>query len=322
VEGNSQTSDTIVTNNQAVDLGNARTTLTYDLCVVWNWEYDVDFVNLLEKVCRTNNLSLLQITPKNSETVLKSLNDGELDFRTYLDRATDVDLNFMPFVKWVKEHGIYSLNPYDNAFRSSDKALMHPDFIYNGLYTPYTIILPSYNDQPVVSEIDLKVLGERFIIKPAHGSGGEGVVLKATTLSQVLEVRKEHPHDKYLLQANIVPRELNLRPAWFRVLYCGGHVYMNWWNPHTKIYFPVTESEEIEHSLAPLRDITSTISRISGLNLFSTEIAFTADNLYVVIDYVNDPLDLRIQSTAADGVPDKIANSIAGNIVELVLSKK
>jgi hypothetical protein len=125
-----------------------------------------------------------------------------------------------------------------------------------------------------------------------------------------------------LLQANIVPREFNSIPAWFRVLYCNGHVYPSWWNPRTKIYFPVLEAEEKEYCLTPLRTITSTISRVSGLNLFSTEIAYTADNLFVAIDYVNDPLDLRVQSKAVDGVPDKIIQSIIENIVELVIKIK
>jgi hypothetical protein len=322
VEGDKQITESNIVNSQHVGLEQEKKYVRYDLCIVWNWEYDLDFINILEKVCKGNNLSLLQITPKNSDSIFKSLNNGEIGFGVYLDRATDVDLSFMPFVNWANEHGVFRINPYANAFRSSDKALMHPDFIYNGLYTPYTIILPSYNDQPVISDVDLKVIGEKFIIKPAHGSGGEGVVLKATSLNQVREVRKEHPNDKYLLQATIVPIDINSHPAWFRVLYCNGHVYLNWWNPKTKIYFPVTEPEEQNYNLAPLRQIASTISRISGLQLFSTEIAYTSDNLYVVIDYVNDPLDLRIQSKAADGVPDKIVHSIAENIVELVLKNK
>jgi hypothetical protein len=322
VEGDNQITALQIASNQKVDLEQNNKTISYDLCIVWNWEYDTDFINLLDKVCKSNNLSLLQITPKNSENILKSLVNNELNFRVYLDRGTDVDLSFMPFVKWASEHGAFSINPYEKANKGCDKALMHPDFIYAGLYTPYTIILPPYNDQPVISNINLQVLGESFIIKPAHGSGGIGVVLKATTLNQVLEVRKEHPHDKYLLQANIVPRDLNSHPAWFRVLYCTGYIYLNWWNPRTKIYFPVTEAEEKNYDLAPLRTITSTIARISGLNLFSTEIAYTSDNLFVVIDYVNDPLDLRIQSKAVDGVPDKTIQSIAENIVELVIKIK
>jgi glutathione synthase/RimK-type ligase-like ATP-grasp enzyme len=224
VEGDRQITELQIPDNQNIDLERGNKTFSYDLCIVWNWEYDIDFISLLEKNCKINNLSLLQITPKNFESIFKSLINGDINFRVYLDRGSDVDLSFMPFVKWANEHGVYSINPYEKANKGCDKALMHPDFIYSGLYTPYTIILPSFNDQPVLHEIDLKVLGENFIIKPAHGSGGIGVVLKATTLNQVLEVRKEHPHDKYLLQANIVPREFNSTPAWFRVLYCGGHV--------------------------------------------------------------------------------------------------
>ena len=322
MEGENQITDLKITGNQEIGLEQVNTTLTYDLCIVWNWEYDIDFINILDKVCKTNNLSLLQITPKNFENILNALIKGEINFRAYLDRGTDVDLSFMPLVKWTHEHGIFSINPYEKANRGCDKALMHPDFIYSGLYTPYTIILPSYDDLPVLSEIDLKVLGENFIIKPAHGSGGIGVVLKATTLSQVIEVRKEHQQDKYLIQANIEPRDLGLHPAWFRVIYSAGYVYPNWWNPRTKIYYPVTETEEKEYGLSPLRTIASKISHISGLNLFSTEIAFTPDNLFVVIDYVNDPLDLRIQSKAVDGVPDNIIQSVAENLVDLILTKK
>ena len=322
MEGDTQIPGTNISQEEKVDIEQEKKIYNYDLCIVWNWEHDLDFVNLLDKLFKTNNLSLLQVTPKNSEAILKSLLAGEIKFSAYLDRGSDIDLSFMPFVNWTRDHNIFSINPYDQAIRSSDKALMHPDFIYSGLYAPYTIILPPYNDQPVIADVDLTVLGERFIIKPAHGSGGEGVELKATTLNQVREVRKEHPNDKYLLQSFIVPKEINSRPAWFRVLLCGNHVYPNWWNPKTKKYDPVSENEEQECSLNRLREIAVTISRISGLNLFSTEIAYTPDELYIVVDYVNDPLDLRLQSKAVDGVPDKIIHSIAENIMELVLIRK
>jgi hypothetical protein len=37
-----------------------------------------------------------------------------------------------------------------------------------------------------------------------------------------------------------------------------------------------------------------------------------------VVDYVNDPVDLRLQSKAIDGVPDGYVESIAGRLVRLV----
>ena len=38
----------------------------YDLCVAWNWEYDADFIALLEGGCKSKGLSMLQVTPVES----------------------------------------------------------------------------------------------------------------------------------------------------------------------------------------------------------------------------------------------------------------
>ena len=86
--------------------------------------------------------------------------------------------------------------------------------------TPLTLTLPSYDEQPVLPEIDLSYLGERFTIKPAYGGGGVGVINEATTLSQVLIARQEFPTQRYLLQDHILPARLGSRMAWFRVIYC------------------------------------------------------------------------------------------------------
>jgi hypothetical protein len=54
------------------------------------------------------------------------------------------------------------------------------------------------------------------------------------------------------------------------------------------------------------------------LDLFSTEIAFVSEGRFVVVDYVNDQIDLRLQSIAAEGVPDDIVKSIAQRLVSKV----
>jgi hypothetical protein len=38
----------------------------------------------------------------------------------------------------------------------------------------------------------------------------------------------------------------------------------------------------------------------------------------VIVEYVNDPIDLRLQSAAFDGVPDEIVWSIAERLATLV----
>jgi len=68
-----------------------------------------------------------------------------------------------------------------------------------------------------------------------------------------------------------------------------------------------------------LHSITSSIANICGLELFSTEITITPDGRFVIVDYVNDPIDLRLQSKTFDGVPDDILEDITKRLVELIL---
>jgi hypothetical protein len=76
----------------------------------------------------------------------------------------------------------------------------------------------------------------------------------------------------------------------------------------------VTDQEESRHELHPLHRITQRIASICKLDWFSTEIALTLE-AFVVVDYVNDEIDTRIQSKAVDGVPDVIMNDIAKQLV-------
>jgi hypothetical protein len=296
----------------------ARAMVTRDLCLAWNWEYDFDFVTLLNTACQAKGLSLLQVTPHDLQDLLPSLAEQQIDFRAFFDRASEDDARFTPLVRWVREHGIFCINAYERASRTWDKAAMHVALVNAGLHVPYTTILPAYEELPVLAPVDLGPLGEQFTIKPAHGSGGEGVVARATSWNHVLRVRQEHATDKYLLQAHVVPRELDSRPAWFRVLYCAGRVYPCWWNPHTHVYKPVTSAEQSGYRLDPIHDTTVSIARLCGLDLFSTEIALTSDGPFAVVDYVNDQIDMRLQSKTVDGVPDDIVRDIAERLVGLV----
>jgi len=287
----------------------------YDFCVAWNWVYDADFIGLLELSCQSRGLSLLQITPNNLPQMLNSLVGREFSCRVFFDRASDVDPQFMPLVQWVSEDSIPCINAYERASLTWDKAELHTLLVTHGINVPPTFILPPYIEQPELSPIDLVQLGEQFTIKPAHGSGGVGVMTNATSWEQVLSTRMEHVTDHYLLQAHVTPLELDLRPAWFRVIYCTGQVFPCWWNPSSHIYTPVTEVDKNCHGLVPLDEITINIARLCGLELFSTEVAYTSNGLFMVVDYVNDQIDLRLQSTAAEGVPDEIVRAVAQRLV-------
>jgi hypothetical protein len=298
-----------------------KTMQVFDLAVAWNWEYDADFIALLDASCRSKGLSMLAITSDRLAEVLNALAEKEISCRAFFDRASDVDPQFMPLIQWMHENRIYGINSYDRASLTWDKAKMHSLLVTAGLDVPHTIILPAYFDQPDLPDMDLLILGEQFTIKPAHGSGGVGVVTNATSWDQVVNVRREHASDKYLLQAHIFPKNLDLRPAWFRVIYCTGQIYPCWWNPESHVYAQVTPEEKSNYGLGRLEETVAIISRLSGLDLFSTEIALMNNDQYIVVDYVNDQIDLRLQSSAFEGVPDAIVRDIAERLVSQLVNR-
>ena len=297
-----------------------RSVTNYNLCQTWNWGYDADFVRILDGACQSHGLSLLQITSENLLDMMRSLANGEIIFQVFFDRASDADARFVSIVQWASNHNTHHINPHALACRAWDKVAMH-QAISVSMETPFTIILPSYDEQPLLPEIDLSSLGQSFTIKPAYGGGGDGVIKEATKLGQVLVARQEFPAQRYLLQAHIIPARLDSRMAWFRIIYCAGKTYPCWWDNDTHIYTQVTSNEEACYNLSSLRSITSSIANLCGLTLFSTEIAITPDGRFLVVDYVNDPIDLRLQSRAFDGVPDEIVKDIAERLLELILRR-
>jgi hypothetical protein len=288
----------------------------YDLCLTWYWEYDADFVQMLEAACTEKGLSLWQVTPHNLAEAVNLLYSGEITPGILLNRAAD-NPAFTPFTHRVQELGISCINPPEISHWAEDKATMHLELIAHGIETPYTIILAPFQEQPTLPALDLSPLGEHFVIKPASGGGGEGVIMHASSLEQVLDARTEFAERKYLLQAHIRPQELGGRKAWFRVYFVDGKIYPCWWDPQSHIFNPLSVDDEERFGLTPLRLVAGKIASVCHLDWFSTEIAFSEEGKFVAVDYVNDGIDLRSQSKAHDGVPDDVIRAIAMDLVAL-----
>jgi hypothetical protein len=288
----------------------------HDLCLAWNWEYDIDFVRLLDAACVARGSTLLDISAHNLNETLSLLAEREAGFRVLLDRASEADPAYLPLVEVARSLGARRLNLRELADRAYDKAAMHYAFLEEGIPTPQTVILPSYFDQPNLPTLDLTPLGGRFAVKPALGGGGDGVFLEVSSFEQVLVARTQFPEQQYLLQEHITPKSVDGLPAWFRVLYCLGQIHPCFWDVKTHIYTPLSAQAEIRLGLTPLRQVTERIARICRLDLFSSEIAWMEDNRLLIVDYVNDPIDLRLQSRALDGVPDFIVEDIAARIAD------
>jgi len=290
----------------------------YDLVAAWSWEHDAAFVEALRGCCGERGVSLLEVTPDTLPAAVAALHAGELGFAALLDRAWDADPAFRPLAAHARCAGARLINDPALAERAWDKATMHLEFITAGIHTPHTVLLAPYGHEPDLPEPDLAPLGERFLLKPAHGGGGIGVKRNLTTWDEVQAIRRRHPEEKYLAQAWVTARLTADGPEWYRVVYAGGEVLPFWWGVASHAYRELTGEQEACHALAGLRPLVRAIAEVCGLDVFSTEIARRdGDGELVSVDYVNDPIDLRPRSRAADGMPDEAVAAVAARVAEL-----
>jgi hypothetical protein len=300
----------------------------YDFAVAWNWEYDREFIRLVQEIFRMNNLSALEIQAENVEEIYNLLKKGKLQFRYFLDRASDEDDAFQPLARFILQQfragdgtSLHPINLHDFQLRAADKATMHLEFLTHGIEVPYTIIISPYNHKQEVelTITELAKLGRPFIIKPANTTGGGiGVVMGAETLKEIIEARQSHKNDKYLLQETIKPIECAGRRAWFRVFYAFGDIIPSWWDDVTHIYSLISKEEEKQIDVEQLKKITERIHTVCQLEFFSTELVCTADRRCITVDYVNEMCDMRLQSQFVDGVPDTIVQRIVSRMMEYI----
>jgi hypothetical protein len=289
----------------------------YDLVITHDWEYDRDFVHLVEGAAGTRGLSTLLVAPPDVRAVLEDFRSGATDFRLLFDRAAGASPEFIELQALAVERGRDVLDPLDRIRWASDKATMHLELLSAGLATPHTVILPPYAAQPgmSISPVELAPLGVPFVIKPANTTGGSlGVVADASTTADVTAARRTYPADKYLLQEKVHPEVLDGRRFWFRGFYVLGEVHLAWWDDRTHVYEELPYVTAAAGGLVPLYAMVRTIARVSRLRFFSTEVARDAAGRFVVVDYVNEICDMRLRSAHPDGVPDAVVRRIADRI--------
>jgi len=292
-----------------------------DLAVAADWEFDADFVGLVGDAAIRAGLTTRPIWPADLGETFRRLTTGEMDIRFLFDRASTTSPEFVRLQEFVRGRGGDVLDPVEKLRWASDKATMHLEFIANGLNTPYTVILPPFASRPElgITEADLLPLGSPFVVKPANTTGGSlGVVKEVRTLDAVTAARRTYPTDKYLLQERIRPWEEGRKRFWFRGFFILGLVRCAWWDDGTHLYAEVIPDQVERYGLRALYPIVRRIASVSNLRFFSTEIVRDETGRFIVVDYVNESCDMRLQSVHADGVPDALVAAIASRIASFV----
>lgn len=284
-----------------------------DFLLAYDWPYDVPFIRLLEGELRVAGLSFLAVSPENLSQVMDDLVSGNCTAFAFLDRASDTDPAFLPLEAWAQDHVPHIMNPGHLRRRVWHKTNLHWEFIRAGVDTPYTIPLPALRQVPILDQLpDISPLGVPFSVKPDLGGGGWGVVTDARDWGDVEKVRQGLPDDDLIIQEFVTPAVLEGRRAWFRVLYACDIVIPCWWDDQTHLFgHAVSIPERDRFQLTSLWDIVGTAARISQLQLFSTEVGLSSDGRFVAVDYVNDPVDLRMQPHAHEGMPTDVAYRLA-----------
>ncbi len=297
----------------------------FDLGLAYVWEYDVDFIALIEDVMHNAGLTTFLVSYHNIKEITERIQSKDLAFDFYFDRAWDVEDDFENLGKILVRRKTFIFNPYHKVLHAIDKASMHLEFITAGLNVPHSIIIPPHSEKEeiYISIDDLALLGRPFIIKPCNTTGGGiGVVTGAESLKEVLDERITNTEDKYILQEKIYPTFFDGKRAWFRCFWAFGSPIPVWWDDQTHVYSELQPDEIIRFNLKRLNKITRKIAEHTCLDFFSTEIVFTNDQKFVVIDYVNDQCDMRFSSKHADGVPDRVIRIIVNNLMKKIVRMK
>lgn len=295
----------------------------FHMAVAWDWEFDREFIRILEAQLHSHGLLFYSISHHNTHETVRRIQRGELIFGCFLDRAGDFDDHFLVVSRTLRKTPAYFINPPEAVVHATDKATMHLEFLTKGIEVPFSLIISPFNKRREVELTlsDLARLGRPFIIKPANTTGGGiGVITGAESLKDVIESRQHHKNDKYLLQEKICPMDMDAHKAWFRVFYVYGLIIPCWWDDETHRYGLISPAERNSFGLLSLSAVTRKIHEVCKLDFFSTEIAFTKEQKFVVVDYVNDICDMRLQSRHFDGVPDQAVLEICRRIAHRIKS--
>lgn len=288
--------------------------MAIDLLLLHEWPWDQTFVTHVLDAAREAGVRVVAAGPAEVAAELANVRAGVLP-AMLLDRASDVLPEAAELADRVKAAGGRVSNDPDRARAAIDKARMHLALMSTGVHVPYTVVLPHDEPEPAALT-DLALLGTPFVLKPAHGCGGEGVVLDATDRGAIDRARAERPDDAILAQERVAWTTIDGEPAYFRVLWCLGDVHACFWNPETRRYREVRPEHRATAWYAELAVIARAIAEVAHMDLFSTEVALTADGRLISVDYVNDMCDLRLASEHPDGVPDPVVDAIARRLVQ------
>jgi hypothetical protein len=276
---------------------------TFDVGIGWAHPSDKKFTEILKRSFKKKKISYREITYVTLNQSFKEIDAGMLDFRVFIDRSAEDHPAYLLMSSILQSRGSKIINDPRSSIYFSDKGILHSLFSDLRLPLPKSfIIAPSNRSKKHLEEI-VKKLGFPFVLKPSYGGGGENVFVNMRHADDIIEFLKDNCTDRCLAQEYIMPVTINNRSAWFRPIFIVGDVIPLWWDPKNHVYKEFGNSKIEKDIFNMLNSFSLEIAKHTGLDFFSTEVAITEKGKYVIVDYANQPIDLRTSDIARNGLP-------------------
>ena len=289
--------------------------VTYDVAIsspFSNYEF---FAHRMMELCGQMGLTFFYVNEVWINEFHQKLLNREVNVRVLLDLTaaqTDDTDPYTMLAREVKRQSGHVIDDPDITAVAAHKGNFHQALLDELVPVPETIIIPreEVDTFQITDEVIWRV-GTPFVVKPAWGDSGVGVVLNATSHDDLLKSVEEAPHsDAYLIQHQVSPRQLGNHLGWFRQYFILGEVISCWWDPRSHEYHMVTPGQMRQYRLTPIHRIVQGIARASRMQKFSCEVCLDEDGRFYTVDYVNADPDMNPQSYYDNGVPDAVVRHI------------
>lgn len=223
------------------------------------------FSHRMMELCGQMNLTYFMVNDVWIHEFLEKVEAGDIEVRVLLDLTANQPMEDDPYTRLarkVKRRGGRVLDDPEKTAIVAHKGKFHRTLVDAGVPVPETEIVSreELKDFKITDALRER-LGVPFVVKPAWGDSGIGVVVNATSEADLERSAREAPNsDAFLLQQMVHPRQLGKHKGWFRLYYICGRVIPCWWNPDSHEYHLVTPTQQRNHKLGPLKQIMTGIA--------------------------------------------------------------
>ena len=214
------------------------------------------FAHKMRELYGQQNLSFFLVNDIWVDEFQRKLRSQEIGVRVLLDLTANQTIENDPYLllaREVKRQGGYVIDDPDVTANSAHKGRFHQMLVYNGIPVPETVIVnrDELDSFKITKEIKDKI-GVPFVVKPAWGDSGVGVVVDAESEDALHWSAEQTPNsDAFLIQKQLQPQNMGSHLSWFRMFHICREVIPCWWNPATHDYQLVSPDRDTYPQACP-----------------------------------------------------------------------